>query len=351
MSADPRPGDGRARRAGVVAAIVALFVLALAVFVLPFAFPTPPPVVTRFNATLLFSPDGDGRREDAKVNVRLSQPAEVTIEIQEDGETVRRLITDQREAGRWVRESWDGRDDAGRRVADGTYAIKLRARAGRKQFNTTRSIVVDTGAPRPAEMTVESATLGEAGEGECRVAFASRDPGSVVFEALPDGGGEPLRRLGPRPVRPGEPVRWRWDGARTDGGVVPPGIYVIRASLFDPARNRVVRERTCWVGYIAGEPVPASVAPRERVGASLRRTSGNRLATSDTVTLALYRRTAVPGQTPGDPLGAQVGGGARGPSGRVTVRVPPGINPSALWLVARTDDGLGAALIALRGRP
>jgi flagellar hook assembly protein FlgD len=350
VSADRGPGDGRARRAGVVIAIVALFVLALAVFVLPFAFPTPPPVVTRFNATLLFSPDGDGRREDAKVNVRLSQPADVTIEIQEDGETVRRLITSRSARRGWVREDWDGRDDAGRRVPDGTYAVKLRARAGRKQFNTTRSIVVDTGAPRPAEMTVESATLGEPGEGECRVAFSSRDAGSVVIEALRDGG-EPLRRLGPRPVRPDDPVRWRWDGTRTDGGLVPPGLYQIRASLFDAARNRVVRERTCWVGYIAGEPAPASVAPRERVGASLRRTSGSRLATSDTVTLALYRRTGVPGETPGDPLGVQVGGGARGPAGRVTVRVPPGINPSALWLVARTDDGLGAALIALRGRP
>jgi len=29
------------------------------------------------------------------------------------------------------------------------------------------------------------------------------------------------------------------------------------------------------------------------------------------------------------------------------VRIPPGINPSALWLVARTDDGLGAALVPL----
>ena len=67
------------------------------------------------------------------------------------------------------------------------------------------------------------------------------------------------------------------------------------------------------------------------------------------MTLALYRRTGTPGETLGDPLGAQVGGGARGPAGTVRVRVPPGINPSALWLVARTDDGLGAALVAPAG--
>ncbi|HSJ73527.1 MAG TPA: FlgD immunoglobulin-like domain containing protein [Miltoncostaeaceae bacterium] len=344
---DRPPDDGRARRAGVVVAIVALFVLALGVFVLPFAFPTPPPVVTRFNATLLFSPDGDGRREDAKVNVRLSQAADVTVEIQRGGETVRRLITSRRARRGWLREDWNGRDDAGRRVPDGTYAIKLRARAGRKQFNTTRTIVVDTVPPRPAEMAVESATLGPPGPGECRVTFASEDAGSVVIEARRAGDDEPLRRLGPRPVRPDAPVRWRWDGRRADGGAVPPGLYDIRAALFDAARNRVVRERTCWVGYLAGRPVPAIVAPRDRVGAVLRRTGGARLATTDVVTLALYRRTGTPGESPRDPLGAQVGGGARGPAGRVQVRIPPGINPSALWLVARTDDGLGAALVAL----
>ena len=348
MSDRPQ-GDGRARRAGVIVAIVALFVLALGVFVLPFAFPTPPPVVTRFNATLLFSPNGDGRREDAKVNVRLSQAADVTVEIQRGGETVRRLITSRRAQRGWVRDDWDGRDDAGQRVPDGTYAIKLRARAGRKQFNTTRTIVVDTAPPRPAEMTVESATLGPPGEDECRVTFASDDPGSVVIEALRAGDDEPLRRLGPRPVRPDEPVRWRWDGRRADGGTVPPGLYDIRASLFDPARNRVVRERTCWVGYLAGRPLPAIVAPRDRVGAALRRTGGARLASTDVVTLALYRRTGTPGETLGDPLGAQVGGGARGPAWRVQVRIPPGINPSALWLLARTDDGLGAALVPLEG--
>jgi hypothetical protein len=144
-------------------------------------------------------------------------------------------------------------------------------------------------------------------------------------------------------------VRWRWDGRRADGGTVPPGLYDIRASLFDSARNRVVRERSCWVGYLAGTPVPAVVAPRERVGAALRRTRGERLAPADLVTLALYRRTGTPGASLGDPLGAQVGGGARGPAGRARVRVPPGINPSALWLLARTDDGLAAALVPLQG--
>jgi len=346
--AHPSGGD-RARRAGVVAAMAVLFVVALGIFVLPFAFPTPPPIVTRFQATLLFSPDGDGRREEATISVRLSEPSAVTLEIQKDGETVRRLLASPREAVGWVRAEWDGRDDAGRRLADGTYAIKLRARAGRKQFNTSRAIVIDTSPPRPVAMTVESGTLGDPGPGECRVSYTAADAGSLVIEALRAGEDEPVRRLGPRPLRAGQPLRWNWDGSRPEGGRVPPGLYRIRASVFDAARNRVVRERTCWVGYLAGRPVPARPAPRDPVGALLRRTDGDALAPSTTVTLALYRRTGTPGRTLSDPLGRQVGPGARGPAGRARVRVPAGINPAALWLVARTDDGLGAALIPLEG--
>ena len=36
-------------------------------------------------------------------------------------------------------------------------------------------------------MTVESATLGKPGPGECRVSFSSRDEGSVLFEAFREG--------------------------------------------------------------------------------------------------------------------------------------------------------------------
>ena len=90
--AHPSGGD-RARRAGVVASIVALFVLALGVFVLPFAFPTPPPIVTRFQATSLFSPGDEGRGEHATISVRLNEPSAVTLEIQEDGRTIRSLAS------------------------------------------------------------------------------------------------------------------------------------------------------------------------------------------------------------------------------------------------------------------
>jgi flagellar hook assembly protein FlgD len=347
----PVGGRDRARHAVVATAMLALFVVALGVFLLPFAFPTPPPIVTRFQATVLFSPNFDGRRDSARINVRLHDPSRVTVEILKDGTPVVVLLDDIAKPKGFFSTKWDGTDAMGRRLADGTYAIKLRARSGDKRFNTTRNITIDTAAPRPATMTVTSATLAGAGPGECRLTFTARDPGSVVLEARRLDGNEPVRRLGARPVRPGQPVRWAWDGKDAKGRDAAPGTYLVSAALSDAARNRATRERTCWVGRIAGTPTIARPVPRDRVGVRLRTTAGIELAPSTPISLVLRRRTGTPGVTGGDPLGRQVGGGVRGRVGTLRITLPRGINPAALWLVASTLDGRSSALVELGGRP
>lgn len=350
MSTSRPDGRDRARRAGVAVAMLVLFAIALGVFVLPFAFPTPSPIVTRFQATRLFSPNGDGQRDVARIGIRLSQPGDVTLLIRKDGEDVATLLDGIRKPRGFFTTSWDGRDAQGFPVPDGTYAITLRARSGAKQFNTSRKVVVDTTAPRPEAFTVTSATLAAAGAGQCRVAFTPGDDGTLTFEARPFEGGAVVRTLGPRPASGGDEVTWAWTGI---GGAaarpVAPGLYVIRATLRDAARNSSTRERTCWVGYIAGTARPARPAAGDEVGVTLRRTDGTPLPGSTRIALVLQRRTGVPGETFGDPLGAQVGPGASGPAGRVTVTIPRTVNPAALWLVARRLDGSGIALVDLRG--
>jgi FlgD Ig-like domain len=350
MSTSRPDGRDRARRAGVAVAMLVLFIVAVGVFVLPFAFPTPPPIVTRFQATQLFSPNSDGRRDIARIGVRLSQASDVTLAIRRDGEDVAVLLDAIRKPRGFFTTSWDGRDSQGFPVPDGTYAITLRVRSGEKQFNTSRKVIVDTTAPRPASLTVVSATLAAAGPGQCRVSFTPADAGSVTLEARPFGGTAAVRTLGPRPIQADRELNWNWSGVGTTRAVpVPPGLYVIRASLRDAARNAVTRERTCWVGYIAGTARPARPATGDAVGVTLRATDGTALPGSTRIALVLQRRTGVPGVTFDDPLGVQVGPGRTGPAGRVTVTVPRGVNPAALWLVARRLDGSGVALVDLRG--
>ena len=218
MSTSRPDGRDRARRAGVAVAMLALFIVALGVFVLPFAFPTPPPIVTRFQATQLFSPNGDGRRDIARIGIRLSQASDVTLTIRKDGEDVATLLKGIRKPRGFFTTSWDGRDTQGFPVPDGTYAITLRVRSGEKQFNTSRKVVVDTTAPRPAAMTVTSATLAAAGPG--------RVPGELHLGRPRIRGlrGAPLRRrrrgAAPRPAA-GPARRRRCTG--TGAASAPPG--------------------------------------------------------------------------------------------------------------------------------
>ena len=210
----------RTRTAVAAAGTLVLSLVALAVFVLPFAFPTPPPIITRFQATQVFSPDGDGRRDVARVSVRVREPSEVLVEVRRDDTTVRTLIDERRAPRGWIRVGWDGRDAEGRVVPDGAYALKLRARAGDKQFNTTRRIVVDTITPTITDLSVRSLGLAPPserdGDEECRVTVVPGDAGALVIEVLPLGDDDaPIRRVGPRPARADDPVTWSWNGTDT----------------------------------------------------------------------------------------------------------------------------------------
>jgi hypothetical protein len=329
--------------------MVALAVLGLAVFVLPFAYTTPPPIVTQFRATSLFSPNGDGQRDVAIVSIRLHQPGRVTLEVRnKDGATIRRLAADEARGKGSRPTRWDGRDDSGRRLADGPYVLAHRARSGPQRFKISRKIVIDTGPPRPAEMTVASAALAGPGDGQCRLTLTAADAGSVEIGAAPDPSHPALVTLGPRPIDANQTLHWTWDGLGRDGRPVSPGLYAVQVTLRDAAGNRLERQRSCWVGHITGRPVPAGAAPGDRVGVALAGADGRPVPPTTPVNLALYRRTATPGESLGAPLGARVGGQARGRAGRVTLRLPRRIRADALWLVATTRDG--RALIPLGSR-
>ncbi|MCX6410023.1 MAG: hypothetical protein NT143_06240 [Actinobacteria bacterium] len=144
------------RRGWIAGGIIALLLVAFGVFVLPFAFTTPPPIITRFTSTLLFSPGTPGARDVARVSIRLSEPSSVSIVVKNSSGAVVRTLAD----GAVVRTKtlsvpWTGNGDGGAAVVpDGTYTIDLEAHAGQKKFSKSRRIVVDTTAPGVPGLTV-----------------------------------------------------------------------------------------------------------------------------------------------------------------------------------------------------
>jgi hypothetical protein len=175
--------------------------------------------------------------------------------------------------------------------------------------------------------------------------------GSVLLEALRPGGVEPVAHRGPRPAPAGRPVRWAWRGVGNGGDPVAPGLYVVRATLGDASGNRTVRERTCWVGRMAGTITPPDPLPRTILGVSLRDTRGAPVPGDTPITLQFRRRTGVPGRTATPPLGDPVGAPVATTAASARITTPAGIRPDALWLVASSGDGSAIALIAPGAAP
>ncbi len=334
------------RRGGAIvgAAMVALVVFALAVFLLPFAFPTPPPIITRFTGTQLFSPNSDGARERAMFSIRVRTPGTLTLTVADESGTVVKTLASQTPTKKgWLRIPWRGLGDDGQTVADGQYAVRLRAEApGGKVFSSSRRVRVDTVPPGIASLAVVSA-LGhsEVEGGACRAAVVLDTEGSVEMDAVRpmQPGARPLRRFGPRPAAPGEPVHWHWNGVSA-GSPVPAGLYAIRAVARDQARNAATETRTCWVGHITGRATHTRPGGLTRV--TLHSADGQPVAASTPVRLRLFRKIGTPGSDQ-TVLGPRIARAVVTQAGKAAIRIPPGISPADLWLVATTANG--AALI------
>ena len=343
-TSDPA-GPVRARRL-VAVGLVVLFALGLAVFLAPFAFPTPPPIVTRFQTTKQFSPTGDGTREIARIAIRLSQPSLVDIQIRDRDDTlVKGLISERRPTG-IVALDWDGTNDQGQPASDGRYKVVLRARGpGGKKFNRSRSVVLDRQAPPLGTLSVQSAALAGPGAGECRVAATALDRGAIGIEVLRAAGTPAIARFGPENVSAGETTLWDWNGKAADGTATTPGLYVVRAFLADAPGNRSEQSASCWVGHLIGTLAPPRPKLGTRARVLLRQPDGSPIAPSTRVRLAVFRRIGDPGSAR-QVLGAPVGAQASGRAGSVRIQLPRKIPAADLWVVATTDTG--RALIPLR---
>ena len=92
------------------------------------------PLVIRFaTKPAHFSPNGDDYRDETRVGFDLSEPAEVTFSVVDsEGNEVRRIVDERMLAGDAKhRFDWDGRDDDGNVVPDGTYRMRVVRRTTR----------------------------------------------------------------------------------------------------------------------------------------------------------------------------------------------------------------------------
>ena len=188
------------------------------------------PLITRFAAKPTnFSPNGDGYRDRIEVGFNLTEPAQVTFSVVDsEGNEVRRIVDEKRLAGDVkYRFRWDGTDEAGEPVPDGTYRMRVVRRSESRVINSFKEIKVDRQPPRVELVSAEPPVI------------APRAPGQKPTVTL--------RYAGPANRAPEFRV------FRTDDGPEP---YVVRRFRGIPAPGRAKTRSGVWDGrVIAGAGV------------------------------------------------------------------------------------------------
>ena len=110
---------------------------------------TAPVVPNPATSNAIFSPNGDGSQDETTISAAIveANPDSWTIEIQNGSGTV---IRSQSGTGTAVSWAWDGQDNSGATVADGSgYAVRIVATdaAGNSRTSASSSLAVDTQAP------------------------------------------------------------------------------------------------------------------------------------------------------------------------------------------------------------
>lgn len=223
---------------------------------------TPPVRALSQTTDTLFSPNGDGTRDTARISFRLKLKNDnVTVDvINDDGDVVRRLVDDRfMRAGQAQTLLWDGRDDAGKIVKDGIYRPRVRLSDQGRTIVLPVDIRLDKTPPRPVVTVIGfgersgPAVVPPGGTTPITFRFSGPVIGTPTFQVYDTDAPKP-RVVASFPGRPGSRTG-RWEG-RVAGKPAPPGTYLIVARVRDPAGNVGAIPQTIRSARVLRGPLP-----------------------------------------------------------------------------------------------
>ncbi|HEY7178176.1 MAG TPA: FlgD immunoglobulin-like domain containing protein [Gaiella sp.] len=208
----------------------------------------------------LFSPVCDCPTDTASITFRLRNPDRVTVEVIDSrGDVVRQLARRSPQGRQAVSYVWDGRDEAGDVVDEGSYRPRVHLDRARRTIVMPNPMRVDVTAPRVVGFTARPLVISPDGDGRSDYArIRYRLSERAVVELYVEGT-RAIRKLGTRPRG-----TMTWTGV-AGGEPLPEGVYTLRLVARDVAGNlgprsgsRTVRIRFLELGRDRVVTVPGA---------------------------------------------------------------------------------------------
>ena len=187
-----------------------------------------------------FSPNGDGRRDVSRIDVRVRRDDDVTITIVDAADDeVKRLATAVPAVARQaLAVTWDGTTEEGGLAPEGDYRVRVSLRRGGRAVTLGPALRLDLRAPRPTVLVggpdgSKWITGPVAGPVPFRVRVVSQRFPTRMRVLRTDAG--PPEEVSSFELPPGTRAG-EWDG-RAGGSPAPPGTYQLVAAVRDVAGN------------------------------------------------------------------------------------------------------------------
>ena len=196
----------------------------------------------------VFSPVCECETAAATITFGLRRADRVDLQIvDEDGEVVRELARSRAQGRAPASYQWDGRDDAGDVVGEGTYRPRVHLDRQRRTIVMYTRIRVDTTPPGIESFTARPLVISPDGDGRFdRAKIRYRADERATVDLFVDGR-RALRRQGTRPSGTMD-----WFGL-AGGEELPEGLHTLRLVARDPAGNRgpSSSSRTVRIRYLS----------------------------------------------------------------------------------------------------
>jgi flagellar hook assembly protein FlgD len=211
-------------------------------------------------AARAFSPNGDGWGDVLGVGVTTSEAGVVGLAVRDGTGTVVRHALLMVPAGATT-VTWDGRDDSGATVPDGTYALELTPadQAGnRAPVTTTWALVLTSLRLLTASRSIFYAADGDALAPNTSLSATVVQPALVDWSIVDAGGAVKVAHWTAQSALPGT-YAWTWDGRDASGAYVASGAYTVVISA-TTAAGTITYRRSIWVGPFQIVPSTSTLA-------------------------------------------------------------------------------------------